>query len=407
MTEPRSDLPASGGLPAANLRGHGAGTRRPDGAATGPESVYRRLQRHLDRMPIAYPATESGVELSVLEHLFSPAEAELALCLSALPEPVARIRARAGRAGLEVEGIGTTLDRLARRGAILRTGGAEPRYSKAMLAIGMFELQVDHLTRELAADVTRYLDEGFKDAFHTTKTSQMRTIPINEEVIPERGVGTYDQVRELVRRADGPFAVLNCVCRQAADLLDSPCRQTEIRETCLLLGDAARTMIGNGTGRELTRDGLLELVERADREGMVLQPQNTQEPHFICCCCGCCCGVLSSAKKLPRPADYFDTNYYAEVDRDLCVECGACLDRCQMDAIDDRDGDTVVDRDRCIGCGLCVSACDYDAVRLQRRPGTKTPPRTQNRLYTKITMERYGLLGTAGMVGKNLLGMKV
>ncbi|NIQ53975.1 MAG: 4Fe-4S dicluster domain-containing protein, partial [Gammaproteobacteria bacterium] len=74
---------------------------------------------------------------------------------------------------------------------------------------------------------------------------------------------------------------------------------------------------------------------------------------------------------------------------------------------DDRDGDTVVDRDRCIGCGLCVSACDYDAVRLQRRPETKTPPRTQNRLYTKITMERYGLLGTAGMVGKNLLGMKV
>ena len=102
----------------------------------------------------------------------------------------------------------------------------------------------------------------------------------------------------------------------------------------LLLGDAARTMIGNGIGRELTRDDLLELVERADREGMVLQPQNTQEPHFICCCCGCCCGVLSSAKKLPRPADYFDTNYYAEVDRGLCIECGACLEIAQGRSVD-------------------------------------------------------------------------
>ena len=77
----------------------------------------------------------------------------------------------------------------------------------------------------------------------------------------------------------------------------------------------------------------LALAQRAEEDGMVLQPENTQDPHFICCCCGCCCGVLVSAKKLPRPAEYFDANYFAEVDEDLCVECGTCQDRCAMDAI--------------------------------------------------------------------------
>lgn len=370
--------------------------------------VYRRLQRHLDRMPIGFPATASGVELDVLRHFFSPEEAELALQLSILPEPPERIRRRARRAGLDPEDVGGMLERLAERGAILRTiVEGQPRYSKLMLAIGMFELQVDRVTPMLAADIFRYMEEGFGEAFHTTGTSQMRTIPIREEVIPERGVGTYDQVRELVQAAEGPFAVMHCVCRQSMDLLDRPCRQTDVRETCLVLDGIARHSIAAGTGREVTREGMLELVERADREGMVLQPQNTQAPGFICCCCGCCCGVLASARRLPRPADYFDTNYFAEVDRDLCIDCGACMDRCQMDAIADAGGETMVDLDRCIGCGLCVSACEYDGVTLRRRPEPKTPPRDQGGLYRKIVVERYGVLGTAALVGRSLLGMKV
>jgi len=372
------------------------------------EDVYRRLQRHLDRMPIGFPATASGVELDVLRHFFSPEEAELALQLSILPESPERLRKRARRAGLKPEDVPAMLERMADRGAILRTRiGGQPRYSKLMLAIGMFEFQVDRVTPSLAADVFRYMDEGFRDAFHTTQTSQMRTIPIREEIIPERGVGTYDQVRELVRSAEGPFAVLHCVCRQSMDLLGQPCRQTDIRETCLTLDGIARSSIATGIGREVTREEMLALVERADREGMVLQPQNTQAPGFICCCCGCCCGVLSSAKKLPRPAEYFDTNYFAEVDRDLCIDCGACIGRCQMGAIDDASGETMVDRERCIGCGLCVSACAYDGVTLRPRPERKTPPRDQGALYRKIMVERYGVLGTAGMVARNLLGLKV
>jgi Na+-translocating ferredoxin:NAD+ oxidoreductase subunit B len=372
------------------------------------EKVYRRLQRHLDRMPVAYPATKSGVELRILERLFTPEEAELALQLSALPEPVTKIRTRARRAGLAAHGVETRLEDMASRGIIRRVvARGRPRYSKLPLAVGMFEFQVDRLTPGLAGDVLEYMNEAFGQAFHTRRTSQMRTIPINEEVVPDRQVGTYDQVRCLIEAAEGPFAVINCVCRQAADLLGRPCRQTDIRRTCLLLGGAARMSLEGGAGVEVTRERMLELVARADREGMVLQPQNTQFPSFICCCCGCCCGVLSTAKNLPRPADYFDTNYQAVADPDLCIACGTCAPRCQMDAIDDASGTPIIDLGRCIGCGLCVSACEYGALHLEPRPETRTPPRDETRLYGRILLERYGPSGVAGLMGRKLLGLKI
>ena len=372
------------------------------------ESVYRRLQRHIDQMPVGFPATESGVEIRLLQHLFTPEEAEMALHLSAIPEPLEKIHSRAKKSGIGLGELRKGLNRLAAKGAIHKTKTeGKPHFSKMMLAIGMFEFQVNRLTKEFHRDVLQYMDEGFGKAFLTAGTPQMRTIPISEEVIPERSIGTYDGARELVQKAEGPFGVLNCVCRQGMDLLEQPCRQTDIRETCLVLGEFATASIRSGAAREVSREEMMGLLDRADAEGMVLQPQNTQDPSFICCCCGCCCGVLATAKKLPRPAEYFDTNYYAAVDEDLCTECETCGDRCQMDAIHYEDGVASVDRLLCIGCGLCVTTCPDGAIQLFAKERAKTPPRSRDELYRKILVERFGVLGTAKLAGKKILGMKI
>lgn len=372
------------------------------------ENIYRELQKHIDNMPVGYPATESGVELRLLQHLFTPEEAAMALHLSALPESIDKVYSRARKDGISREKLEEGLDRLAGKGAIQKSiVDGRKHFNKMMLAIGMFEFQVNRLSKEYHQDFLQYMDEGFSKAFHTKKTSQLRTIPINEEVIPERTVGTYDGARELIKKSNGPFAVINCVCRQGMDLLEQPCQQTEIRETCLLMGNFAQMTIDTGNGRELNRDQMLEMLDQADDEGMVLQPQNSQDPHFICCCCGCCCGVLASARKLPRPAEYFDANYFARVDPDLCIGCGDCSTRCQMDAIIDDAEVSSVDLQRCIGCGLCVSTCPSGAVQLYQKTDVKIPPKDQDQLYRKILVERYGLLGTAKVMGKKLLGMKI
>jgi Fe-S-cluster-containing hydrogenase component 2 len=235
----------------------------------------------------------------------------------------------------------------------------------------------------------------------------MRTVPINEKVLPERRIGTYHGAKDLVMNSKGPWAVINCVCRQGMDLQEDACKQTDIRETCLLMADFAEETISAGAAREVSKEEMVELLERADKLGMVLQPQNNLEPNFICCCCGCCCGVLGSVKKLPRPAEYFDTNYFAEVIPELCAECETCSDRCEIEAISYEDNVASVDLFRCIGCGLCVSTCPEGAIQLYEKEETKTPPKDQDAMYMKIMTERFGPLGTAKIAAKKMLGMKI
>ena len=202
--------------------------------------------------------------------------------------------------------------------------------------------------------------------------------------------------------------MLNCVCRQGRDLLGERCRQTEVRRTCLALRSVARSALAFGSGVEVTREDALALVEQAEREGMVLQPANMQEPLFLCFCCGCCCGMLRAAKLFPRPAEYLHSNYYAVVAARLCSDCQACRSRCPMEAVRTSElGVTAVDLDRCIGCGLCVSTCPTGAIRLAAKAEPIVPPRDRTALYLRILRERYGLVATAGMIGKALVGRRV
>jgi Na+-translocating ferredoxin:NAD+ oxidoreductase subunit B len=371
--------------------------------------VYRRLQKHLDALPVAYPATESGVELRILKRLFTPDEAEVALALSAAPEPVDKIQRRVpGRTSEELERM---LDHMVEKGAIfggrLLARGERKRYSRAPLAVGMYEAQVDRLTKEMQQDFEQYAREGFAAALLTGKTKQMRTIPVNARFVPDRLVGRYDDARLLIEEGAGPWAARNCVCRQGKDLLDAPCKQTTARRVCLMIGGAARTSVASGDGQALTREETLALLDQAEREGMVLQPSNARDPVFICFCCGCCCGMLQAAKQFPRPAEYLQSNYQAVVDAELCTECETCRSRCPMEALLSADGATAVDLDRCIGCGACVGTCPTGAVKLRPKARESVPPKGLSALYGRIMTERFGVLGAAKRIGKALLGRQI
>jgi electron transport complex protein RnfB len=371
--------------------------------------VYRCLQRCLDELPVGYPATASGVELRILRQLFTPEEAEVALSLNAVPETVERIQRRLP--GRSTEDLERMLDRMAEKGAIfggrmLARGGAR-RYSRAPLVVGMYEAQVDRLTKQLQQDFEQYGREGFAATLLGAKTKQMRTIPVNARFVPERLVGRYDDARRMIAEGEGPWAVRNCVCRQGKDLLGEPCRQTTSRRVCLTIGGAARASLAAGDGQALSRDETLALLDQAERDGMVLQPANAQDPLFVCFCCGCCCGMLRAAKQFPRPAEYLQSNYQAVVDSGLCSECGTCHERCPMEALHSGDGATAVDLDRCIGCGLCVSTCPTEAVKLRAKARPSVPPRDVKALYSRIMAERFGLLGAARRIGSVLLGRRI
>jgi len=160
-----------------------------------PDDVYRRLQRHIDNMPIHFPATKTGVELRLLKRLFTPEEAEIALSLSVQPEPVEKIHKRL-RGRYSVQRLGEMLTNMVAKGAIIGArvssgGKSSIGYGKAPLIVGMFEFQVDHLTKELVEDVHAYRDDTFGNPVVTKQTSQMRTVPINAEVGEPGVIGQY------------------------------------------------------------------------------------------------------------------------------------------------------------------------------------------------------------------------
>ena len=352
--------------------------------------IYRELQEHLDKMPVGFPATESGVELRVLKHLFTPEEAQIAIKLKTQPEPLKKIHRRLKKTGITIEELELKLDEMYENGTLNfgknKEGDKEVKYyANAAFVIGMFEYQLKRLTKELIKDTKEYFKEAFfEKVYNQTKIPQLRTIPIEQSIDHEQSISTYDDMRALIENSGGTIAVAECICRKIKDLLGEPCKKTDVREICFSIRRAAESDIEKGLGKEITKKEALEILEKVEEAGLVLQPGNSQRPMCICCCCGCCCEVLTNQKKFAEPAQFFATNYYAEVDPDLYIGCGICEERCNMDAIILEDGISRVDMSRCIGCGACVPTCTSEAIKLHKKEKEIVPPKNTMATYMAI-----------------------
>ena len=140
---------------------------------------------------------------------------------------------------------------------------------------------------------------------------------------------------------------------------------------------------------------------------MVLQPENSQRPEAICCCCGDCCVLLKPLNQHPRPVEMYVTNFYAQVDRELCKGCPECVAKCQMNAITMVDNVAVVNLDRCIGCGGCVIRCPEDAIRMVKKEPEKVPVKDKDAYNMKLLSGKMVGWDMFKIRMKMLLGMKV
>ncbi len=366
--------------------------------------VYVKLQKHLDNQPVGFPATRSGVEIKILKHIFTPEEAEIACCLSYKFEPLETIFSRAGQRVDSAEELEKHLDRIQKKGGIeSKIKHGRMQYCNAPLVVGMYEFQLNRLTPEFIKDFNEYTsDKKFGIEFLGTKLPQMRTIPVAKSIHPQHNVSTFDEVMTLLQQAEEPFAIHECICRKKKSIEGNTCEVTDRQETCLSIGSMARMALRSGSGREITREEALSIIEQNQKQGLVLQPSNTQKAEFICSCCGCCCGMLRIHKDLPKPLDFWVSNFYAAVDRDTCEGCGACAKRCQVDAVSvsQKNQPAVVDRNRCIGCGVCVPACPTQSITLVKKPAEVRPPLTREDLHEIIAAGKKGRLGKLKLTGK-------
>ncbi len=53
-----------------------------------------------------------------------------------------------------------------------------------------------------------------------------------------------------------------------------------------------------------------------------------------------------------------------EIDREVCIPCGACVSACSFKAIRQTpDWDIDFDEERCVVCRVCIHACPVNAIR--------------------------------------------
>ncbi len=354
--------------------------------------IYKNLAKHLDKMPIGYPPTKSGVEIKLLEYLFSPIEAEIASVLNFAPDPLDKIVRRVKKLGLPKEEIENILDNMYKKGLInygVDGEGTDKKkyYASAPLVIGMFEYQVNNLSKEFIEYFEQYVEEAFWNEFNKPKIPQLRTIPIEKSVSLDQNISTYDEIRDVIENSDGIISVANCVCRQAKDIHNDSCQKTDMRELCFQFRSAAKAYHEKGLSRMISKEEAYEILEKAEEAGLVLQPGNSQKPHCICCCCGCCCEILTNQKRLAQPAQFFATNFYAQVNEELCTGCGTCLERCNMNAITVEDY-SIINKNRCIGCGACVPTCPEAAISLKKKEEEIIPPKNTIATYMAIMSKK-------------------
>jgi len=374
---------------------------------------YRALQRHLDRLPIGYPATPTGVEIRLLKEIFTVEEARAALHLGHRPEPFEAIFARAEPHGYREAALRGLLDAMEKKGCIFMKHGPDgrPLYALHPLVIGMYEMQVDRLTADYYMDFLKYVFPWFGAEVLTTELPQLRVIPIEKSVDAAQGVASYDQIRAIVDRDGDRIAVARCICKVGKDLVGDPCKTTQRREICLCFRDYADTYIRNGWGRRVDREEALEILAQNEKDGLVLLAGDMQEQQYVCSCCSCCCGLLETLYALPRPADYTFGNFRAVLDSEACVGCGLCVKRCPMDAlrVPDNAPRAAVPEivpGRCVGCGVCVAACAQGAVRLEKKERQFVPPKDMETLYEEILRRKTGKLRKAWKLGRAVMGMK-
>jgi electron transport complex protein RnfB len=332
------------------------------------DNVYAKLADALDRLPNGFTRTESQVELKILQIIFSPEDAALACHLTGTMEPLDAIARRAGKPAREVS---KQLFQMIRRGMIwFDKLDGKACFRLAPFIVGFYEAQVELMDHELAHLVEDYLAGGGANGIMKPQPALHRVVPASHSIKSE-WILPYDDVRAIIMESKS-FRVNDCICRLQQEQIGHKCDFP--LEMCLSFSNQERPL---GPG-DITREQALAILDKSEEIGLVHSVSNVmQGVGYVCNCCGCCCGILRGITEWGIKDSMAYANYYAVIDPLFCSNCGTCRERCQVSAITEGDGVSVVERAKCIGCGLCVTGCSSEAATLIRKPDAEMihPPK--------------------------------
>jgi Pyruvate/2-oxoacid:ferredoxin oxidoreductase delta subunit len=317
-------------------------------------------------------AGDSKLMPAIFEALADEAEARVLLAAA----PPATTAELAERSGLDVAQVEEMIEPLFFRGLLFKSRKPEgTRYYRVRNVLQF------HDATAVALDPAPGVIDLWKQYMDTEWTDYavklegvlpgavLRVIPVNVSIEPSNQILAFEDVTQLVDSARR-LAVTRCSCR----VIDGECGQP--LDVCLQIDRAADYAIERGTGRELSKQETLQILEDCEYDGLVHVAQNQRGVgHVICNCCSDCClnwtSLRHGAGKFAAPS-----RFRAVVQAEECSGCAMCIDRCFFDALsmEGEDHRALVEGESCMGCGLCQVSCPTEAILMQEaRPETFVP----------------------------------
>lgn len=161
----------------------------------------------------------------------------------------------------------------------------------------------------------------------------MRVIPIETAINGDTRRASYEEVSKYINEAR-ILSVSDCSCRTSREEMNQGCGHLK-EDMCIQLGDAAEYYIRTGRGRQITKEEAIDIIQRAEHDGLMHQIPNTEgegHTHAICNCCGCSCYAMRAAGMYNNP-DMVRSNYVSTINPEKCVGCGECVEVCPTNAI--------------------------------------------------------------------------
>lgn len=330
---------------------------------------YEALAKKLDSLPEGFPATDDGTELRVLEHLFTPEEAELAARLTNRLENPREIAARIGG---NPKTIKSQLKDMARKG-LIRLGKAEDvglGYGLLPFVVGIYELQTDNMDETLATLFEIYYQKAFS-RMTSVEPKFHRVVPVGESIRSDMSIEPFESAATIIENAKA-WGVTDCICRRQKKLIGDPCDHP--LDVCMTFSQRPGAYDNNPVVKALTKEEAYEKLRYAADSGLVHSVSNNRDgdshiSHYICNCCTCSCGILRGMAVIGVSNVIARSAFVNTVDPSLCVGCETCIEYCQFGALSLRPEDPYIqiNSTKCVGCGVCVSHCPEEALAMIRR----------------------------------------
>ena len=161
----------------------------------------------------------------------------------------------------------------------------------------------------------------------------MRVIPVENAIPAEAQQIDKERVSYYIEKNADHLCALPCQCRRVRKLMGEGAGDMD-ESFCLFMGHCADMFINLGRGKKLTKEEAYEMMRHVEEIGCVHQITTLEDGNTfaICNCQPESCLALGVTQYFNTPA-FTQSNYVAEIDREKCVACGQCVDKCANNAI--------------------------------------------------------------------------